>query len=360
MNKRFDFIIFILVVLFAGVLIAGCTDSAPSNNQSAQTPAVTATPSTTALYTAGDIVRSPKAGADTGYLILRYDSGTDSYERAFIYRNSDGSWGYRADARTDTLGRTLLEKVNTVKVTHVDPSAISVKGPAVTSVPATAATTSSGTGISPAKTVTTSATSAKPRITGIAPDNGMAGTSVSVTDILGDGFQGVTSIMLVRSSSPNISATNVNILSSSHMSCTFPLPADATVGIWDLMVITKDGQSTRYSNGFTVRANANPTATTTTSTTGGIIITSIDPIFAYSGDYKSITVKGANFKDGIACKLARSGYNDIIAATTSRSGETQMQCFFTIPSGSYGAWNFVLTNTDGTTGTLLNGLSVNN
>ncbi|MDP3563939.1 MAG: hypothetical protein Q8R70_05565, partial [Methanoregula sp.] len=326
MNRISGYVIIVLVVLVAGVLIAGCTDSAPSDKAPAQTPAVTATPSTTALYTAGDIVRSPKAGADTGYLILRYDSGTDSYERAFIYRNSDGSWGYRADARTETLGRSVLEKVNTVRVTHVDPSAVSVKGPAVTSAPVTAATTSSGTGTSPAQTVTASATLAKLRITGIAPDKGMAGTSVLVTDILGDGFLGVTTIMLVRSSSPNISATNIIVLSSSHMSCTIPLPADATVGIWDLMVINKDGQSTRYSNGFTIRANANPTATTTTPTTGGITITSIDPVSAYSGDYKAITVRGANFKDGITCKLARSGYTDIIAATTSRLSETQMQC----------------------------------
>jgi hypothetical protein len=124
-------------------------------------------------------------------------------------------------------------------------------------------------------------------------------------------------------------------------------------------VVNPDGQSTRYSNVFTVRVNTNPTATTTTSSsTGGITITSIDPISAFSDDYKPVTVYGSNFKDGITCKLARSGSNDIPASTVSRTSLTQMQCFFTIPTGSYGTWNLVLTNSDGTTGTLSNGFSV--
>ena len=198
----------------------------------------------------------------------------------------------------------------------------------------------------------------KPQIKAIAPENGIAGTAVSITDLLGDGFQSGASVLLVRSDSQNISATNVNVLSVSHMTCTFLLPANATVGIWDLMVVNKDGQSARYSNGFTVRTNPNPTATTTTSTTGGIGITSLDPLFAYSGDYKSITVMGSNFKDGLTCKLTRSGNADIPASTVSRASETQMQCIFTIPSGSFGTWNLLVTNLDGTSGTF-NGFNVN-
>ncbi|MDO9324264.1 MAG: hypothetical protein Q7T80_04820, partial [Methanoregula sp.] len=122
MSRISGFVIAVLVVLIAGVLIAGCTDSAPASTPPAQTPAITTAPSTTALYVAGDIVRSPKSAAETGWLILKYDAGTDSYERAFIYRNADGTWGYRVDSRSENSGRLGLEKVNTVKVTHIDPS----------------------------------------------------------------------------------------------------------------------------------------------------------------------------------------------------------------------------------------------
>lgn len=358
MNRIPGFVI--VVLLFAAVLIAGCSNSASSNNISAQTATVTTNTPTTALYSAGDIVRSAKAGAETGWLILKYDAGTDSYERAFIYRNSDGSWGYRVDSRTENLGRPVLEKVNTVKVTHVDPSLVPQKQPTVAASSVTAAVTSSGAVSATTSPVTTTTLASKPQIKGITPDSGMAGTSVSITDILGDGFKSGASVMLTRPSSENISATNVDVLSLTHMSCTFPLPSNTTTGIWDIIVTNPDGQSARYSNAFTVRVNTNPTiTTTTTSSTGGIGITLIDPTFlVVSPHYFPITVQGSNFKDGISCKLTKSG-SDIAASYVLRSSETQMQCFFQVPVGSAGAWNLVLTNTDGTTGILTNGFTVN-
>jgi outer membrane murein-binding lipoprotein Lpp len=350
MNRISGFVIIVLVVLFASMLVAGCTNSAPVNNSSVKTSATTITPITTALYSAGDIVRSPKSAAETGYLILKYDAGSDSYERAFIYRNDDGSWGYRLDSQTLTLSRSAFEKVNTVKVTHVDPSLVSLKKPLVTvATPSVTATKS---------LVTTKTPAMKPQIKGITPESGMAGTTVSISDLHGDGFQSGASVLLVRTASDNISATTVNVLSLSQISCTFSLPVNATIGIWDLLVTNPDGQSVRYTNGFTVRANSNPTATTT-SLAGGIPITSISPPFLFSKDQKPITVQGSNFKDGITCKLIRSGKPDIIAYTVYRTSEEEMQCFFTIPAGSMGAWSLVLKNSDGTTGTLTDGLPVN-
>ncbi|PKL70514.1 MAG: hypothetical protein CVV30_03945 [Methanomicrobiales archaeon HGW-Methanomicrobiales-1] len=355
MKRISGLVIVILVLLFAAVLIAGCTDSTPATTPSVQ-PSPTTTPETTALYIAGDIV-SPKSGAETGWLILKYDSGTDSYERAFIYRNTDGSWGYRVNALTETLTRPILEKVNAVKVTHVDPSQVPLKQPAVTTSIMTAAITpSTGTATTPAVTATTSTIA--PKIKGIAPENGYVGTSVSITDILGDGFQSGATVKLVRSDGSNISATNVNVFSPAHISCTFSLPSDAVIGVWDIIVSNPDGQSSRYSNGFTVRVNPSVTATTTTSSTGGIDITSINPASTYS-NYPAVTIFGSNFKNNIACKLTRSGNADITASYVSRTSETQMQCYFPIPTGSFGTWNLVLTNTDGTTGTLTNSFSIN-
>ena len=181
MKRISGFVILVLVLLTAGTLIAGCTDSAPANNSSAQTPATTISPLNSVLYTAGDIVRSPKSAAETGWLIIRYDSASDSYERAFIYKNDDGSWGYRVDARTETLGRSVLEKVNTVKVTHVDPSLVPQKKPVVTVSAVTPVVTSSGTVSTTSSPVTTGTIAMKPQIKAIAPENGIAGTAVSIT-----------------------------------------------------------------------------------------------------------------------------------------------------------------------------------
>ncbi len=357
MSRISGFVIAVLVVLIAGVLIAGCTNSASVNTTPAQTSAITTTQGTTALYTVGDIVRSPKAGSESGYLILKYDSGSDSYERAFIYRNTDGSWGYRVDSSIATLSRSALEKVYTVKITHVDPAQVSLKQPTVTTSTVTVAGTSTNT-ITTTTPVITITLAMKPQVKDITPDNGLAATSVAISDLQGNGFQSGASVILARVASVNISATNVNVQSSSHISCTFTLPANATIGTWDIIVVNPDGQSTRYSNVFTIRQNTNPSTTTTTSSTGGISISSIDdPKFAMSGAYLPITVHGSNFKDLITCKLTRSGI-DILASTVSRSSDEQLQCFFTIPAGSYGSWSIVLTNTDGTTGTLTDGFSV--
>jgi len=354
MNRISGLVIAVLVVLFAGILIAGCTNSAPVNATSVQTNATTTTSSTTALYSAGDIVRSPKAAAETGYLILKYDGGSDSYERAFIYRNTDGNWGYRVDSQTLTLPRSAFEKVNTVKVTHVDPSLVSLKKPTVT-----AAVTSSGTVTATRSLATTNTPALKPLIKSINPDTGMAGTSVSITDLKGEAFQSGASVLLTRTDNQNISATSVNVLSSLQISCTFSLPMNTTAGSWDIVVINPDGQSARRTNDFLVRGNTNPTATTTTSSTGGIGITSTDPSFSpTSGTYISITVQGSNFKDGITCKLTRSDKADILASTVMRDSESQMKCFFDIPRESNGAWSLFLTNSDGTTGTLTNGFTV--
>ena len=359
MSKLSGFVIAVLVVLIAGVLIAGCTNSASVNTTPAQTSAITTTPGTTALYIAGDIVRSSKADAETGYLILKYDSGSDSYERAFIYRNTDGSWGYRVDSSTATLSRSALEKVYTVKISHVDPSQIPMKNPTVITSSLTAVTTRTGTVATTSTLATTSTIAMKPKISGITPENGKAGTSVSISDIMGTGFQSGASVILIRSDSQNISATNVNVLSSTHLSCIFNLPSDAKTGIWDVMINNPDGQSYRYANGFTVLVST--VTTTNTSSTGGISISSIDdPKFAFSGSYIPITVHGSNFKDLITCKLTKSGNADILASTITRdSSGTEMKCFFSIPTGSYGSWSLVLTNTDGTTGTLTDGFSVN-
>jgi hypothetical protein len=104
-------------------------------------------------------------------------------------------------------------------------------------------------------------------------------------------------------------------------------------------------------------------ASTTTSSEGGINITQINPDWiSASNQYLPITVYGSNFQDGIKAKLTRKEpvgtTSDIVSYTIIRMDTTHMRCFFTIPEGSEGSWSLVLTNSDGTTGTLENGFVV--
>ncbi len=43
-------------------------------------------------------------------LIMGYDPATDMYERALIYPNADGSWGYRRNSNTEKASRAVHGK----------------------------------------------------------------------------------------------------------------------------------------------------------------------------------------------------------------------------------------------------------
>ena len=159
------------------IFIAGLSGSSAPNTpvQSGVTGAVTPAASSGPLYSAGDILKNPKSSAGVGILIVSDDATTDTYKRALIYPNSDGSWGYRVDSRTENVGRATIEKVYTVKVTNIAVSAIPIGTPVTTSTPVPVATTESSTAVT--TTATTSSTAA-PGVTGITPNTGYTGTSV--------------------------------------------------------------------------------------------------------------------------------------------------------------------------------------
>jgi hypothetical protein len=170
--------------------------------------------------------------------------------------------------------------------------------------------------------------------------------------------------MLTKSGNPNITATNVNVQSATLITCTLSPPSDATAGSWDVVVTNPDGQYDIYTNLFSIHSSANPTATVTS--TGGIGITSIDPTFAAGSGPITVMVYGSNFQTGITAKLTKSGSSDIGASSVYRQIDTTvLKCVFPIPSvvqagyNPQGTWNLVLTNTDGTTGTLENAFVVN-
>jgi hypothetical protein len=351
----------LVVMLMLTIFIAGCSGtSAPSTPvQSGSTGAVTPASSTGPLYSAGDILKNPKSSAGVGILIVSYDATTDTYKRALIYPNSDGSWGYRMDSSTENVVRATIEKVYTVKVTHVTVSAIPIGTPVTTSTPVPVATTASSTAVT--TTATTSET-ASPTVKGITPNTGYTGTSVSVTGITGYNFLTGATVQLVKSGNPNIAATGVTVVSASDITCTFAIPSNASVGSWGVQVTNQNGYVGSYANGFLVRSNtaAATATTTTTATTTSVTVTAISPSTTQSGTYKSYTITGTHFvSNGVTATLKNSNYGSITASTISQTTSTSMIAFFNIPLSEVGPWDVVVTNADGTTGTMSSGLTVN-
>ncbi|WP_324292166.1 S8 family serine peptidase [uncultured Methanospirillum sp.] len=95
-----------------------------------------------------------------------------------------------------------------------------------------------------------------PFVTAISPNTGVNTGSVSITNLTGANFITSATVNLTRTGQPNITATNVQVVSSSQITCTFPLTGKAA-GQWNIVVTNPDGQSGILANGFTVTA-ANP------------------------------------------------------------------------------------------------------
>jgi len=356
MNKKNLMVSSLVLLLISCVLITGCTNDSGTTNTTTQTSAVTTAPSGSAKYVSGDIVKIPTSSSGTAMLIIGYDSATDMYERTLIYPNADGSWGYRRNSNTEKAARNVMEKIYTEKITNKPPSSIVIRQPTVL----TTATTLSTTQTSSTSTTTTTTVSptGKPTFKKIVPDEGTAGTQIPITALTGTNFQSGATVTLMKLDNPNITATNVNVQSSTLMTCTFSPPSNATAGAWDVVITNPDGQYVVYANIFSIRGSPNPTSTTTLTDSQGI--TSISPTLTYGKD-AALTIIGTNFQQGFTAKMTKStDTSKIITARDVRwDSATQVTCWFNIPDPRLrGTYNVILTMPDGTTRSLPNGFEV--
>ncbi len=335
MDRTSIFVTGLVILLAISVFIAGCSDSGTPDTVTQAVTTTIAGP----LYSEGDIVRNPASPASNPWYVIGYDAASDSYERALVYQNADGTWGYRSDDRTDKARRAVMEKVYTEIITNRPLSAVPVKTPTTSPTETTARVTVSSA-------VTTSTTTSQgPKITKIIPDKGDAGTTVQVTDLVGDYFRNGANVTLSRAGSNEIQATGVRAVTPKSITCMFAIPADAPAGSWDVVVTNPDGQSDRYTNIFSVHRTANALTTTLATSEGTVPIYSVDPPVGHVGN-NQFTIAGSGFKNGAAIKLRKTGFPDMTAREAIWNSETSMLCFIDIPAGSFGKWDIVITNPD--------------
>ncbi|MEN6341251.1 MAG: IPT/TIG domain-containing protein, partial [Methanospirillum sp.] len=91
-------------------------------------------------------------------------------------------------------------------------------------------------------------------VTSIAPDTGTSGTTVTVANLSGTGFQAGASVALLRADAPAIPATGVEVVSPTRITCQIPLPAAAEPGARDVVVTNPGGANATLVGGFTVVA----------------------------------------------------------------------------------------------------------
>jgi hypothetical protein len=191
----------------------------------------------------------------------------------------------------------------------------------------------------------------------IIPDKGDAGTTVQVTDLVGDNFRNGANVTLSRAGSNEIKATGVRAVTPKSITCTFAIPADAPAGSWDVVVTNPDGQSDRYTNIFDMHRTANALTTTLATSAGTLPISSIDPPVGHVGNNQFI-ITGSGFKNGATVKLQKTGFPDMTARETIWTSETSVLCFIDITAGTYGSWDVVVTNPDKTYGSKFGAFSI--
>jgi hypothetical protein len=196
------------------------------------------------------------------------------------------------------------------------------------------------------------------------PSDGDAGSSVSVTDLLGSNFQSGATVQLTHTGSTSINATSVAVGSASHLTCTFTIPSDAVAGTWNVVITNPDGQSVTYSNYFNVHGSTSTATTTNSASSGSIGITSVTASPLAIGMYATgwsgrLTIDtSTTLQPGLTVTLT----NTVTGATISvpnpqlNSG-TEIWAMFNQPVPA-GTWNVMITNPDGTTGTLSSGFTV--
>lgn len=100
---------------------------------------------------------------------------------------------------------------------------------------------------------TTTATTAPPAptVSSISPSSATTGITINITSLAGSNLLNVTSVKLTKVGQPDISATNVTVVSAAQVICTINL-ASAATGQWNVMVANSGGQSGIGTDLFTV------------------------------------------------------------------------------------------------------------
>ncbi|MGA2090760.1 MAG: lectin like domain-containing protein, partial [Endomicrobiales bacterium] len=165
-------------------------------------------------------------------------------------------------------------------------------------------------------------------INSILPTSAFNSSPVSITNLSGSGFGAGTQAMLKKTGQSTIVATNVSIVNTTQLTCTFNLTGSST-GYWDVVVST-----------------GGPGSTSATLTSGFLLnpmtVTSITPGNAFNTGPVSITnLSGTGFVTGSSVSLNRPGQT-ITASNVSVVSSSQITCAFDLTGQTPGAWNVVV------------------
>ena len=147
-------------------------------------------------------------------------------------------------------------------------------------------------------------TVAAPTLTSITPDTGVNTGSIIITDLEGAGFNTGATVALQLGGEDNIDATDIVVLNSTQITCTFDL-TDAEAGDWDVLVVNPDDEEGTLSEGFEITAPPVPSIISVSPARGGkglrVVIHGLD--FA--------DVEGTVYLDDTECEVLEWNDNNV-------------------------------------------------
>jgi hypothetical protein len=174
-----------------------------------------------------------------------------------------------------------------------------------------------------------------PTLSGITPSSGVTGTSVSITNLAGTNFSvsGTTVVQLTMGSN-TITATSVNVVSSTQITCTFSL-AGAATGAWNVVMTNPDGQTATLSSGFTVTSNVVPASSVLVNANNypgkpGYLLSGGYIQFTVTGSYYTITYGGTQhtFNNGDVVRLTLESTTQGTNVPTIYVTSSQISAFY--------------------------------
>lgn len=184
-----------------------------------------------------------------------------------------------------------------------------------------------------------------PTVTEITPSTALNSGPVSITNLGGANFQTGSSVKLSKSGQTDITATDVNVVSTSKITCVFDITGAAS-GLWNVTVTGPDGRSGSLPSAFKI---AYPAPT----------ITSITPAKGVNNETAAqVTLAGTYFRSGASITLSKTGESDIIGESVVIKSAAKATCQFNLSGKNVGVWDVNLTNDDSQKGTLSGGFKI--
>ena len=163
--------------------------------------------------------------------------------------------------------------------------------------------------------------------------------------IRGFGFLAGATAKLARTGQADIVGTSVTVAPGGHtIQATFDITGKAT-GSWDVVVTNTDTTSATLPAGFQVAHT--------------VTIQSVTPAKGSDTSSATVTIQGTGFVQGATAKLAKQGQEDIVGDPTVVTPDgTSLTTTFDLFGKMPGAWDVVVTNTDGSYATLPQGFVI--